>query len=176
MRVSIIVAVAGKKRVIGKKGGMPWYIPEELKRFKEITVGHPIIMGRKTHESIGKALSGRTNIVITRELGYKALGCIVVHSLDEALRIAHGKEGDEEVFVIGGGEIYEQALSFRNKQALPLVDKLYLTVIDKEAEGDVFFPDYSEFKKVVYESDWQQSNGNRYKFLELEKFKRPNYS
>ena len=160
MRVSIIVAVAGKKRVIGKKGGMPWYIPEELKRFKSLTMGHPIIMGRKTHESIGKALSGRTNIVITHDPKYQAEGCIVVHNLNEALEQAKGKPGDGEVFIIGGGEIYKEALS--------KADKLYLTVIDKEIEGDVFFPGYSEFKKVVSEESGE-SEGLKYKFLELEK-------
>lgn len=156
--ISIIVAVAGKKRLIGTKGGMPWYIPEELKRFKEITMGHPIIMGRKTHESIGKALPGRTNIVITTHPDYQAEGCIVVHSLDDALRQA---QGDDECFVIGGGEIY--------KQALPLADKLYLSYIDKEIKGDVFFPDYSDFKKKIYESAWQEHGGFKYKFLELER-------
>lgn len=161
MKISIIVAAAGKKRVIGKKGTLPWYIPQELKRFKEITMGHPIIMGRKTHESIGRVLPGRTNIVITHEPNYQAEGCVVVHSLDEAVEVAQSKEGSEEVFVIGGGEIY--------KQALPMANKLYLTYVDKEIEGDVFFPDYSEFKKVVAESDWQENEGMRYKFLELEK-------
>lgn len=159
--ISIIVAVAGKKRVIGKKGGLPWYIPEELKRFKSITMGHPVIMGRKTHESIGRPLPGRTNIVITHDSGYSAEGCLVVHDLDEALSIAQGEPGSEEIFVVGGGQIYQQAL--------PLADKLYLTYIDKEIAGDVFFPDYSEFKKVTFESDWQEHEGLRYKFLELEK-------
>ncbi len=159
--ISIIVAVAGKKRVIGKAGGLPWHIPEELKRFKEITLGHPIIMGRRTHESIGKVLPGRTNIVISRDSSYKAEGTIIVHSLDEALRLAQGQPGNNEVFVIGGGEIY--------KQAIALVDKLYLTVIDQEIEGDTFFPDYSEFKKVVWESDEQESDGFKYRFLELER-------
>ena len=161
MKISIIAAIAGEKRVIGKKGRMPWYIPEELKRFKSITIGHPIIMGRKTHESIGKALPGRTNIVISRDLSYQAMGIIVVHSLEEALREAVGKPGDKEVFVIGGGEIYQQAL--------PLADKLYLTVIDQEIEGDTFFPDYSEFKKIVWQSDEQESDGFKYKFLELKR-------
>lgn len=165
MRISIIVAIAGKKRVIGEKGSLPWHIPDELKRFKEITMGHPIIMGRITHESIGKALPGRKNIVITREPNYQAGGCIVVHSLDEALRQAlpagGQAQGDDEVFVIGGGEIY--------KQALPKATKLYLTYIDKEIKGDVFFPDYPQFKKVVFESDWQEHEGLRYKFLELER-------
>ncbi|OGE27350.1 hypothetical protein A2867_00555 [Candidatus Daviesbacteria bacterium RIFCSPHIGHO2_01_FULL_40_11] len=160
-RISIIVAVAGSKRVIGKKGGMPWHIPEELKRFREITMGHPIIMGRKTHESIGKVLSGRTNIVITRESNYASESIIVVHSLEEALREVVGKAGDKEVFIIGGGEIY--------KQALPLADKLYLTVIDTEIEGDTFFPDYSEFKRKVWQSQEQESDGFKYRFLELER-------
>src|SRR3989338_3873203 len=161
MKVSIIVAVAGKKRVIGTKGGMPWYIPEELKRFKEITMGHPILMGRKTHQSIGKPLGGRTNIVITRDPAFKEEGVTVVSSWDEALRLAKLALGNDEIFVIGGGEIY--------KQALPLADKLYLTVIDKEIGGDTFFPDYSDFKRVISESDWQQSEGFKYKFLELER-------
>ena len=159
--ISIIVALAGKKRVIGTKGGMPWYILEELKRFKAITMGHPIIMGRKTYESIGKALQGRTNIVITRDPAYQAEGCIVIHDLNEALRQAQGKPGDNEVFIIGGGEIY--------KGALPVADKLYLTVIDKEIEGDTFFPDYSDFKKVVWQSEQQESQGFKYKFLELKR-------
>ncbi|MBI2039799.1 dihydrofolate reductase [Candidatus Microgenomates bacterium] len=159
--VSIIVAVAGKKRIIGKKGGLPWYIPEELKRFKEITMGHPIVMGRKTHESIGRALPGRTNIVVTREPNYQAEGCEVAHSLEEALRLAKNASGNNEIFIIGGGQIYQEAIK--------LADKLYLTYIDKEIEGEVFFPDYSEFKKVVSESDWQEHEGLRYKFYELEK-------
>lgn len=160
-KVSIIVAVAGAKRVIGKKGDMPWHITEELKRFREITLGHPIIMGRKTHESIGKALPGRTNIIVTRDPSYEADGCITVNSLDKALEVAQGRVGGAEVFIIGGGEIY--------RQALPITDKLYLTVIDKKIEGDTFFPDYSEFKKVVSESYWQQSGDFKYKLLELER-------
>lgn len=159
--ISIIVAIAGEKRVIGTKGGMPWYIPEELKRFKTITTGHPIVMGRRTFESIGKALPNRTNIIITRDKNFQAEGVIVTHSLEEALRLAVGKPGDSEVFVIGGGEIY--------KQALPAADKLYLTIIDKEIEGDTFFPDYTEFKNKVWESEEQVSDGFKYKFLELEK-------
>lgn len=161
MKLSIIVAVAGEKRVIGKKGGLPWYIPEELKRFKEITTGHPIIMGRRTYESIGKALPGRTNIVITARPSYSAAGCVIVHSLAEALQKARSKEGSEETFIIGGGEIY--------KQALPKADKLYLTKIDMEIEGDTFFPDYSEFKKVVWQSEEYESKGFKYRFLELER-------
>lgn len=158
MKISIIAALAGKKRVIGSSNKIPWYIQGELKRFKEITIGHPIIMGRKTHESIGKALPGRTNIVITHDPNYLAEGCVVVHGLEEALRQA---QGDDECFVIGGGQIY--------KEALPLADKLYLTYIDKEISGDVYFPDYVDFKKIIYQSDWMESNNLKYKFLELEK-------
>lgn len=160
-KISIIVAVAGKKRVIGKKGNLPWYIPQELKRFKQITMGHPIIMGRKTHESIGKPLPGRTNIIVTHDMEYSSAGCFVVHSLGEAIQKAKGKEGSEEIFVIGGGELY--------KQALPLADKLYLTKIDQDLEGDVFFPDYSEFKKVVSGSKTFKHEGTTYRFLELER-------
>lgn len=160
-KISIIVAAAGKNRVIGTKGGMAWYIPEELKRFKEITMGHPIIMGRKTHESIGRALPGRANIVVTREPNYQAEGCVVVHSLDEAIKTAQGHEGNDEIFIIGGGQIYQEAIH--------LADKLYLTYVDKEIKGDVFFPPYSEFKKVISESDWQENEGIRYKFLTLER-------
>ncbi|MBI2196865.1 dihydrofolate reductase [Candidatus Daviesbacteria bacterium] len=160
-KVSIIVALAGSKRVIGKKGGMPWYIPEELKRFKEITMGHPIIMGRRTHGSIGKVLPGRVNIVITRDSSYLSEGMKVTHSLEEALQLAKDQPGNDEVFVIGGGEIY--------KQAVPIADKLYLTVIDMEIEGDTFFPDYSEFKRIVWQSPEQESDGLKYRFLELER-------
>jgi len=159
--ISIIVAIAGKKRVIGKKGGLPWYIPQELKRFKEITMGHPIIMGRKTHESIGKVLPGRTNIVVTRGKGKGEREVIIVNSLEDAVRRARKSPGSEEIFIIGGGQIYQEAIN--------LADKLYLTYIDKEIKGDVFFPDYSEFKKVVYKSNWQEHEGIRYKFLELER-------
>lgn len=161
MKLSIIVAVAGEKRIIGSKGTMPWYIPEELKRFKEITMGHPIIMGRKTHESIGKALPGRANIIISREPSYSAEGCIVVSTIDEAIKEARNQPGKEEIFIIGGGQIYQQAL--------PQTDKLYLTYIDKNIEGDVSFPDYSEFKKIISESNWQEHEEIKYKFLELER-------
>lgn len=159
--IGIIVAVAGKKRVIGKKGALPWYIPAELKRFKEITMGHPIIMGRKTHESIGRTLPGRTNIIITHDPNFQAEGCIVVHSLDEAIKQAQDKPGSEEIFIIGGGQIYQEAIN--------TADKLYLTYINKEIEGDVFFPDYSEFKKTISESNWQEHEGIKYRFLELER-------
>ena len=109
MRVSIIVAVA-KHRVIGKENKLPWHLPEDLKHFKELTMGHPVLMGRKTYESIGKPLEGRTNIVVTKNHEYQAAGCLVAASLSHALSIASESPGSNEVFVIGGAEVYRQAL------------------------------------------------------------------
>lgn len=148
-----------EKRGIGKHNKLMWHIPGELSRFKRITMGHPIIMGRKTFESIGRILPGRTNIIVTHDTDYRMEGAIVVHSLEEALRSAQGKRGDNEVFVIGGGQIFEQVL--------PLVNKLYLTLVKGDFGADVFFPDYSEFKKVI-RSD-THTNQYTYTFLELER-------
>ena len=132
--LSIIVAY-NKKGVIGKDGQVPWRIPQDLKRFKDVTMGHPIIMGRKTHESIGRLLPGRTNIIITRNKEYIPLDThepvYVVHSLSAALEIAF-KE-DSEAFVIGGEEIY--------RMALPFADKIYATFLPfNEEDGDAVFP------------------------------------
>ncbi len=144
MIISAIAAI-GENRELGKNNRLLWHIPEDLKRFKVLTLGHPIIMGRKTYESIGRPLPQRINIIITRNPDFKAQGCIVVGSIEEA--IAKAKEHDQkEIFIIGGGEIY--------KQALPLIDKLYLTVVKGSFEADVFFPDYSEFSKII-----KQENG-----------------
>ncbi len=161
-KISIIAAMSSN-RVIGTENKLPWNIPDELKRFREITSGHPIIMGRKTHESIGKVLPNRTNIIITRDPEYKVEGAVVVHSLDEALDEASKKtlSHDREIYVIGGGEIY--------KQAIPKADKLYLTIIDKEYAGDTYFPDYSEFKKVIKEEKMETEDGISYTLLQLEK-------
>ncbi len=125
--LSIIVAIA-KNNIIGGKNGLLWKLPADLVRFKSLTMGHSIIMGRKTHESIRRALPGRQNVIITRQPKYTALGCAVAVSFKDATTVA----GSGEVFVIGGGEIY--------KEALPLAQKLYVTLIDKEFEGDVYFP------------------------------------
>jgi len=157
--ISIIVA-ASENMVIGKKGWLPWYIPEDLKRFKNITTGHPIIMGRKTHQSIGRPLPNRTNIIITRDATYKAEGCIVVNSVEQALQQAQGNPGAQEIFIIGGGEIYQQVM---NK-----VERIYLTLIKGDLDGDVYFPDYSEFKKVIYE-EGREYEGLKYKFINLER-------
>lgn len=151
--ISIIAAIS-ENRVIGNNNKLLWHIPEDFARFKKITSGHPVIMGRKTYESIGKPLSDRTNIIITRDENYKTEGCLVVHSLEEAIRLAKGKK----IFIIGGGQIYKQAIS--------LADKLYLTVIKKNFTGDAYFPDYSRFKKILYKKDGQ-SGDLEYTFLEL---------
>ncbi|MBI4095098.1 MAG: dihydrofolate reductase [Candidatus Liptonbacteria bacterium] len=158
--ISIIVAV-GKNRVIGKRGGLPWYLPADLKHFKEITMGHPIVMGRRTHESIGKALPGRTNVVITREKNYEAPGCVIVHSIDEALDRV---KGEEEIFFIGGAEIFSQAL--------PLAKRLYITQIDHEFEGDIFFPEInmSEWREMNREEGkTDEKNSYLYRFLVFER-------
>jgi dihydrofolate reductase len=135
-----IAAIGEKNRVIGNGGEIPWSIKGEQKRFKEITTGHPIIMGRKTYESIGRALPGRTNIVITRsDNAYE--GSVTVHSVEEAIETAKKSEGSEEIFIIGGGAIYEAAL--------PYTDVLNLTIVHGDFEGDAFYPDYSAFTKEI---------------------------
>jgi dihydrofolate reductase len=158
-KISIISAIAAKDRAIGKDNQLLWHIPEDLKRFKAITKGHPIIMGQKTFESLGKPLPNRTNIILTFDKNYKAPGAIIVYSVDEALKEAKKVEKDE-IFFIGGGQIYAQAVKF--------ADKLYLTLVEGDYEADTFFPDYSDFKKVVYEEP-RESDGYKYKFLEIEK-------
>jgi len=154
--ISIICALAGNG-AIGKDNKLLWHIPEDLKRFKDLTMGKPLIMGRKTFESIGKPLPGRTNIIVTKDPNYKAAGCLVCDSLEKAIDQAKGIN-NEEVFIIGGGQIYHQSIS--------LADKLYLTLVAGEYEADTFFPDYSSFKKVIFE-EAKSSNGCNYKFLEL---------
>jgi len=133
--ISIIVAVA-KNRVIGKNGDIPWHLPDDLRHFAKITKGHTVIMGRKTYESIvnrlGKALSERKSYVITMQGSYKAPGCIILTSIDDAIWTFSSTA--EEVFVIGGKEIYEQFL--------PIADKLYITEININCDGDVRFPKY----------------------------------
>ncbi|MFW5888360.1 MAG: dihydrofolate reductase [Patescibacteria group bacterium] len=155
-----IIAIIGKNRELGKDNKLLWDMPEDMKRFKELTQGHAVIMGRKTYESIGKKLEGRNNIVITENKNYEAKGCTVVCSIKKAIEYAQEMDR-EEVFIIGGAQIYEQAL--------PYADKLYLTVVDKEAEADTYFPEYSEFDKVIKEEEKETEDGLRYKFLELNK-------
>lgn len=140
-RVSIIAAI-GKNRELGKKNELIWRISPDLRRVKELTTGHPIIMGRNTYESIGRPLPNRTNIVVTGSVA-SIEGCIVSTSLEEALRIAHDID-QEEIFIFGGARLYEASL--------PFVQRLYLTTIEAtDSEADAFFPPYDDFKNVVEE-------------------------
>jgi dihydrofolate reductase len=138
-RISVVAALANN-RVIGIENRLPWRLPEDLAHFKALTLDHPILMGRKTFESLGRPLPGRTNIVITRNAGYRPDGCLVADTIPAA--IASCKDADE-LFFIGGAELYAQAI--------PLADRLYLTEVDIEAEGDAWFPDYDKaaFREVA---------------------------
>ena len=139
MEVIIIVAMS-LNRVIGRGQEIPWHIPGEQSRFKEITMGQPLIMGRKTFESIGKPLPGRRNIIVSRNKQYTVTGCDVVGSFNEALKIC---ADNGKVFVIGGEQIF--------KQALPVVQTIILTTVLRHIEGDVYFPCFTGFKRVDYE-------------------------
>ncbi len=146
MNISIIAA-ADEKGAIGFKGNIPWYLPADFKRFKELTIGHPVIVGQRTFESIGKPLPGRTNIVISNVPGYRAEGCLTAHSFEEAIDLA----GDaEEVFVIGGGQIY--------RLALPAANTIYLTRVHGTFEGDVFFPNIDESEWDLVSSEPQKKD------------------
>ena len=158
-QISIIVAHS-RNMAIGKANALLWRLPEDLKRFKKLTTGHPIIMGRKTYQSINRPLPDRTNIIVTRDENLEIPGCIIVHSVTGAIEKA--KEFDrEEIFIIGGAEIY--------KETLPLVDRLYVTKVDLDVEGDAFFPEYSNIftKKISEESG--EFKGLKYSYLILEK-------
>ncbi|ODU29650.1 MAG: diacylglycerol kinase [Thiobacillus sp. SCN 62-729] len=140
-RVSVIAALA-RNRVIGVENRLPWRLPEDLAHFKALTLNHPILMGRKTFESLGRPLPGRTNIVITRNVDYRRDGCLVADSIPAAIALC---EDADEVFFIGGAELYAQVI--------PLADRLYLTEVDIDAQGDAWFPDYdrSAFREVSRE-------------------------
>ena len=161
--ISLIAVMGARTRAIGKDNDLLWRLPEELARFKRITLGHPVIMGRKTWESIPekfRPLPGRTNVVVTRDTSYEAVGAEVAHSLEEALTQAKSQSGSEEIFIIGGAQLYSEALS--------AADRLYLTLVDDDKEGEAFFPDYGAFTKIVEETP-SEENGIRYTFLTLER-------
>jgi len=161
--ISIIAAI-GKNNELGKKNKLLWSLPADMKHFKEITSGHAVIMGRKTFESIGRALPNRKNIVVTRDLKYKKDGVEIVHSLEEALGLF--KDKDEEVFIIGGAEVYKQAMSF--------ADKLYITHVEAEdKDADTFFPEiipivFLETSREEYTKD--EKNPYDYTFATYAKF------
>ena len=150
--ISIIVAIA-ENGVIGDKNALLWNIKEDMRRFRTTTTGHPVIMGRKTYESIGRPLPKRTNVVITRG-DSEFEGCLVAHSLEEAVKMF---SPDEEVFIIGGAQIY--------KQALPLADKLYLTVVHRSYEGDTSFPEIDyRYWQLVAEQRYERGEEFEYPF------------
>lgn len=160
MKISIIVAISSN-RVIGNRNALPWHLPADLKHFKSVTMGKPMIMGRKTWTSIGRPLPGRRSIVVTRDPLFRAEGCEIAHSLDAALKLAGPVD---EVVVIGGAQVF--------REALPLADRIYLTVIDHVFQGDVYFPpvDATHWREVAREefgSDPQ--NLYPYRFLTYER-------
>ena len=151
--ISLIVAVA-ENNIIGRDNDLIWHLPRDLKHFKETTSGHHIIQGRKTYESVGKPLPNRTNVIITRDKNYKAEGCVVVHSLEEALEVS---KNDPEAFITGGGKIYEMAM--------PLVDRIYLTKVHHSFEGDTFFPEINmEEWTETDRRDFEPDEKNKYPF------------
>lgn len=143
MIVSLIVAM-DENRGIGLRNRLPWRLASDLKRFRELTMGHHLIAGRKTYESIGRLLPGRQMIIVTRDRNYQVSGCLMVHSPDEAFSLA-AERGEREAFVIGGAEIYAQAL--------PQADRLYLTQVHAQVQADVFFPEFAE-------DEWQEVSRN----------------
>ena len=162
MKITIVVAMT-KNRVIGYQGGMPWHLPADLKHFKAVTMGKPIVMGRKTFESIGKPLPGRENVVITRQAGISYAGCSMHSSLEVALDTlgAH-----EEIMVIGGGEIFSQVL--------PKAESVHLTVIDTELEGDVYFPELDDASWETVSTETvlaDEKNAHACTFLEMRRIK-----
>ena len=164
MIISLIAAM-GRNRVIGINNTLPWRLPADLKHFKQITMGKPVLMGRKTYESIGKPLPGRTNIIVSGDRDYQVPGCIVVHSINAALTAA---AGHEEIMVIGGASFYQQLL--------PRADRLYLTLIDENFTGDAWFPEYTPAKwREVERQDFAANEANPYNhsFVAMERFKNP---
>lgn len=173
MKISMIAAIGQGNRVLGKDNKLIWDIPEDMRRFREKTKDHIVIMGRKTSESMGRALPQRTNIVVTNDVNWKSVdGVIVYHSLTEIIKKVRNNDfsfvnaegrtfNTEEAFIIGGAQIYSAAL--------PFADRLYLTIVHRHFEGDAFFPEYEKlFTKVIEQRD-SEGNGYKYTFVTLEK-------
>jgi dihydrofolate reductase len=159
--ISFVVAM-DRKRLIGRDNALPWHLPPDLKRFKALTIGKPVIMGRKTHESIGRPLPGRRNIVISRDPSYSAAGCETARSLEQALALAADAE---EAMIVGGTAVFEYAL--------PLARRIHLTLIDAEFEGDARFPEYDPAEwRVTSEEKHRYQEGDahfEYRFLQLDR-------
>jgi len=160
MLVSIIAAM-DRNHLIGNKNQLPWHLPADLAHFKQVTMGKPIIMGRKTFESIGRPLPGRTNIIMTRSADFHAEGVLVAHSLEQALDFA---SAEEEVMIIGGSTIYELAL--------PRADRLYMTYVENACEGDAWFPEFDIERWHVIDSEQHaadEKNHSNYRFVTYQK-------
>lgn len=155
MIISLIVAM-DEERGIGLEGDLPWRLSQDLKHFKRVTMGHHLLMGRKTFLSIGGPLPGRTMIVLSRNPDFQAKGCLVVHSLDRALEVA-GSRGETEIFVIGGESVF--------RQALPLADRLYMTRVHTRVEADTYFPAFDPTSwELVSETHYEEDRKNEYPF------------
>lgn len=161
MLISCIVA-ASLNNVIGKDGTLPWHLSADLKRFKAITTGHSIILGRKNYDDIGRPLPNRTNYVLTRNIAFEAPGCVVCNSLEQAIKACE-VAGETECFIIGGAAIY--------KEAMPLCKKMYLTRVNATIDGDVFLPDLGEGWHTVSEESFDADEKNDYptKFIVMER-------
>ncbi len=162
MIISSIVAM-NARRIIGLNNQIPWYLPADLKFFKKTTQGHHILMGRKCFESIGNPLPGRTNIIVTRDPYFIVSNCLIAHSIEEGILLAK-KNGEQELFIIGGGEIYNQSMPYWNK--------LYLTIVDYSGPGDTYFPEIqlSEWNLLSEERhDKDEKNAYPYSFQIFEK-------
>ncbi|HLS97972.1 MAG: dihydrofolate reductase [Porticoccaceae bacterium] len=162
MRIALIAAVAANG-VIGSDNRLPWHLPEDLREFKRVTLGKPVIMGRKTFESIGRPLPGRTNIVLSRQPGWRAEGVLVAADLASALDLARGVAADGEVMVIGGEQIY--------RQALPLAERLYLTFVDLAVAGDARFPelDSTQWRELSRAESRSEKDGIPFAFAVWER-------
>ncbi|MBU1755192.1 dihydrofolate reductase [Patescibacteria group bacterium] len=162
--ISIIAAVGRNNRAIGKDKELLWRLPEDLKRFKQLTLGHPVIMGRKTWQSLPasvRPLPGRTNIIVTRFEDYPSEGALLATTFPGALSLAKDCEGSDEIFIIGGGQLYEAAL--------PFASRIYLTLVESDAEGDTRFPAYEEEFSKVLSTEEKEFEGLRYTYLTLER-------
>lgn len=160
MNITLIAAMA-ENRVIGKDNQLIWQFPNDLKHFKTLTSGHHVIMGRKTFESVGRPLPNRTNIIITRQADYTAKGCLIAHSIEEAIAMV---KDDEQPFIVGGAEIYKQALDF--------ADSIELTIIHGEYEGDSYFPDFDTDRWKLARGEKKEADAKHihpYEFLTYKK-------
>jgi dihydrofolate reductase len=153
--VSLLVAM-DERRGIGKAGGLPWRLSTDLKRFRELTMGHHIIVGRKTFDSIGRPLPGRQTIIVTRNAGFNPEGCFIARSVDDAIQLARAR-GESEVFICGGAEIYAQAIS--------AADRIYLTLVHADADADTFFPEWNRSEWIEREAESHAADEkNQYPF------------